>query len=50
MLVADLLEVRFTKFAREVFRNPVFDLRSMGQLFQTIPPSKDAVSIPYLTE
>ena len=25
--VADLLEVKFTKFAKAVFRNPIFDLR-----------------------
>ena len=50
MHVADSMEVRVTKFARAVFRNPVFDLRSMGQLFHTLVPSKDAVSIPYLTE
>ena len=48
--VAVWLEVSFTKFARTVFRNSVFDLlfkmlkgfklRSLGKLFQTLAPKK----------
>ena len=56
--VADSLEVSFTKLARTVFRNPVFDLwlkmlkglklRSLGKLFQALAPKKDTIKTPHL--
>ena len=58
-LFGNLHAANSLEFARVVFRNPIFDLkssrdlhclRSLGKLFQTLAPAKDVASMPYLTE